>query len=650
MNIGLPAQKNLTSVFKTERNSGKQFPSSFSSSLSQKTLSPENKKSFKSEFSEMTTPAKRDEASVDFSPEELSRERIESRVVGESRFVNQDSPVTRLKADTQNSKTELSKVQQSSELTAESVLPTKTLRTDEVLNSPTFDSSVIFANVPMNQNIVPAQIVAENENTIVLQDFLEKMSDDLGISSEEIVVAFSKLSPEELMKPPEENLEKIINLLQIPQDQIPLAQVHFSQLLKKTEGLSSKEILLASNTQQPSEKLSQQQYEAAIAAASILGFRDHLSPQKVTTEKPMTAVQSQIGRYRSQIFKDGTDVELSSVSKWNGENQMKTSEFDMKTQSILSSPPKSAFDLSAAKLTPSELSTSISEGQVSESAGRFELPKGFEIQSRGSEFNSFNAALSPVSPEVSELETPVIESTSAFEIPNAESMGFKLSQSSNSSSDQSAWGDQSESEDSQSIEKTEINDVKSFQSELKPLDGLHNKKSVQSPLMVTDAQQSQNIQQVVSQAQFLAKKGGGEIKIEMAPEGVGKIKLKVAVENGQVQIEMLAENSETKKLLEKSLSDLKSSLVANNLKVDSLRIDTPSDVSKQFSQQYDQGQRQQAQQFMEQFRQENREWRGGMYDMASVRPYSSQRDEAQRRPLGAPAKTSLSSRRLDLVA
>lgn len=93
------------------------------------------------------------------------------------------------------------------------------------------------------------------------------------------------------------------------------------------------------------------------------------------------------------------------------------------------------------------------------------------------------------------------------------------------------------------------------------------------------AEMDQNIQKMMNQAQYLVKKGGGEVKVKMTPEGLGDIQLKVELVNGKVQLQMLADNKETKKILESSLADLKDHLSSHKLSVESIKIDSVQGAS-----------------------------------------------------------------------
>ena len=58
-----------------------------------------------------------------------------------------------------------------------------------------------------------------------------------------------------------------------------------------------------------------------------------------------------------------------------------------------------------------------------------------------------------------------------------------------------------------------------------------------------------NVQQLMNQANYLIKKGGGEASVILNPEGLGKIHLKVAINEGRVDVQMKADSAEAKKLV-----------------------------------------------------------------------------------------------------
>ncbi len=128
----------------------------------------------------------------------------------------------------------------------------------------------------------------------------------------------------------------------------------------------------------------------------------------------------------------------------------------------------------------------------------------------------------------------------------------------------------------------------------------------------------ENMQSIVKQARAFIDDGGGSMEIHLQPEGLGKVQLKVAVNDGQVNVEMLADNVHAKKALEEGLFDIKSALEGQKLLVETLKVEMSPDYQKDFSdlQQHmqEQANRDFAEQFLGQFRQEREERFGGLFD------------------------------------
>ena len=98
------------------------------------------------------------------------------------------------------------------------------------------------------------------------------------------------------------------------------------------------------------------------------------------------------------------------------------------------------------------------------------------------------------------------------------------------------------------------------------------------------------IKDIMNQAQFLVKKGGGEMTVKLdATHGLGDVQLKVLMTNGVVNIEMNTNDKSVKKLIEESLSDLKSSLASQHLSLEHVKINnviaTNTENQTQFSSQ-----------------------------------------------------------------
>lgn len=116
--------------------------------------------------------------------------------------------------------------------------------------------------------------------------------------------------------------------------------------------------------------------------------------------------------------------------------------------------------------------------------------------------------------------------------------------------------------------------------------------SEQHRTQLLEQNHDKNIQEVMNQAQYLVKKGGGEMKVSMSPDGVSEVQLKVMLQDGKVNIEMRTQDKTVKKLMEDSLTELKSGLAAHNLSVDHVKISsvsaTNTDNSAQFQSNWNQ--------------------------------------------------------------
>ncbi|MBC7741668.1 MAG: flagellar hook-length control protein FliK [Bdellovibrionaceae bacterium] len=99
-------------------------------------------------------------------------------------------------------------------------------------------------------------------------------------------------------------------------------------------------------------------------------------------------------------------------------------------------------------------------------------------------------------------------------------------------------------------------------------------KAAEAQANKLEANHDKNIQEIMSQAKFLVTKGGGEMKVTMSPEGMGEVQLKVLLQDGKVNIEIQTQDKSVKKMIEDSLSELKSGLAAHRLSVEHVRIET----------------------------------------------------------------------------
>ncbi|XGC80426.1 flagellar hook-length control protein FliK [Bdellovibrio bacteriovorus] len=164
---------------------------------------------------------------------------------------------------------------------------------------------------------------------------------------------------------------------------------------------------------------------------------------------------------------------------------------------------------------------------------------------------------------------------------------------------------------------------------------------------VNQAEHDAAVKQIMNQAQYLIKKGGGEMKVEMTPEGMGKIHLKVMLQDGKVNLEMAADTKEAKKAIESSLAELKTSLAAQKLSMENVKVDVVNSTSADTATQNQtnmngRDQHQQTRQFWNQFNENfgSQGRREGYSEVPNLKGYGAkQRDPLQPVEAASTART-----------
>ena len=80
------------------------------------------------------------------------------------------------------------------------------------------------------------------------------------------------------------------------------------------------------------------------------------------------------------------------------------------------------------------------------------------------------------------------------------------------------------------------------------------------------------IQSIINNDQMLATKGGGEMHMTLKPDHLGEIQLRVAMEGNHVNVQMVTERTEVKKLIEQSVHELRHGLAQHDLSMNKLDV------------------------------------------------------------------------------
>lgn len=89
---------------------------------------------------------------------------------------------------------------------------------------------------------------------------------------------------------------------------------------------------------------------------------------------------------------------------------------------------------------------------------------------------------------------------------------------------------------------------------------------------VANIDQNDVIAQIIDKAKVMVDQGNGEIEISLKPDSLGKIHLKVALENQLITAKFITESDQIKQILESSMVDLRKMLQDNGIQVQNLMV------------------------------------------------------------------------------
>lgn len=462
---------------------------------------------------------------------------------------------------------------------------------------------------------------------VVWNDFLRKMKDDLDVSAEDVLSAFAELSDEELAQPPQETINAVVTALGLNAEQSQTAKNYLSDLIAKTKSNSMGEELGKSQKQINLTLMSQREAQRKTINRGVDQLQQNFfmkNPQAsagMMTQAQVAALSAKGEAAAAMGRPAGRDMEMTTIaapaSEIPGMN--------------VSAPPTNFPQVPGEKAEP--------KNTIDEMVRAFLSP-----QTKTGTLKAGEMSAAPVAAAVAGGASAVGADTA---------MQAAAAGSLSAGSVKGLLEDLTSGKDSE--EDGEYSSDASFLGA--GLAGEAKNQNVAAPSaefqaeMTKMAKEPISVPDLVDKAQIMVHEGGGEMKVTLTPDGMGEVAMKVSVHEGKVQVQMITESDEAKKLIERQLGELKSSLHANDLKLDTIKIDTASNLGKQLEQQYQDAQRQQTQTAWEQFRQDNQGWRRSQFETPSAKLYKGQGDAP--RDLQAPNVTAQRkniNRRLDLVA
>lgn len=474
---------------------------------------------------------------------------------------------------------------------------------------------------------------ASRENAI--KKFMDSFESEFEIPSTRLVEAIANLDEENLMKSPEETADAVIAKLGLDSEDQEKAQVMYAALL----------ISLSQTALPP-------QAATAVSGGEASGSEFRQRAQMAIDQRSMTNMG--VDRLNQKFWKNDSlqDIALQSLSPMSigDEDQVGLAEEiasqvaptpseQLKGQFELPPHLRGQLEQNASPAMMAALAAKLAEMKTANGNGADE----------SDEIDSEATILKPIGSDLT-TQPSLAEGKFSAVTPND---GQAFAQDKNSDDNDFAKNLEGQKDKvkvgEKLLQKVDFNEALKSSSDLNPLAMALKAEnlpaqgatlaagatalSTQAP---TQAETDTNVRQLMSQAQYLIKKGGGEVKVEMTPEGMGPVQLKLMVQDGKVQVQMSATTDEAKKMIESSLAELKTSLAAHKLSVDHIKVDVVNNIAtdtatnNQMNNNSD-AQRDNARQFWNQFNENfgSSSQRESFQEMASLKGYS----KAQRDPL-----------------
>lgn len=473
-------------------------------------------------------------------------------------------------------------------------------------------------------------------------EFVEQMQEQFGISAEQIVAAFSQLSPQVLAAPVSESTQAFVNELPLNADQKPQVAALYSAMLEQAgDQVFSEQMTGNQQTAVGTQVIGQKEYNQQVLDQSLRElnqkfFQNGKIESSTDGKVAIAGMTAASGTLAAQAANSSASAPvtanaMSSISS-SGITKGNTSPVAEKSSDASASATAGFFSGMTAAISGGNGSAASAEGGSNFSQQQQQQQSQSNVADLKSQLPI--TAAGAFSPEIAKSKV------SAMSGDAKETKALKGDELLNAVSGTMGHG----------LTSTKLSDAAT----------LGAGAMLPGAVQPNAEDKTVNIQNLIKQAQVIIKEGGGEMKLEMSPEGMGQVNLKVAVENGQVNIQMITQNKEAKKMIEEGLSELKASLAAHKLQVDNLKVDLSEGVSKQMQEQLNDHKQNQSREFAQNFlgnmRDERQGFRQGFFDNSGHKAYKNHAEREggvpQPNSVGSTsaAKKKQTDRRLDMVA
>jgi flagellar hook-length control protein FliK len=515
------------------------------------------------------------------------------------------------------------------------------------------ESPIEFARVLPE---MPVTFPVAKEDVAPMQQFLTKIDKEAGVKPEVWAEAMLKLNPEEQLKTPADTAKAVVANLEITGDQKQVVIKAYDQLLNRLQ--ENDNIKLASDAEELSQDaliaLAPMMAAAAVVKETTVAPAE--APKALNIDKPVKVNAEKVAEKTDKkvlmpvtekpvtIEKAETGFEVD-LPKMTEQPKVKVNVEELKAKlEAMPVAPKAQPAVETAKVTvekPVEMAQMVqaAPAQVQEVVTQETAAPKFLVDEK--KFDEAEALSSNFSDEVKQ---PVVQNYKKLEL--GDMKADTKSQSHGRKTEVATRG----KEDTIEVPKFFVDNSSAAPSRDLPLrsEGIGAMGAGAAALPREDV----NTQELIRNAQVMIRNGGGEVKIKLNPMNLGEVTMKMSVDGDKVQLALDTTTHEAKKLIEGSINELRTTLSANKLSLENVKVDVSTKSNNQFGNHRndsDNAGREQARQFLNNFREDNRSRRSDISYETSNRP--APRAAAPLAATRAPyARSASASGRLNLVA
>jgi flagellar hook-length control protein FliK len=489
-----------------------------------------------------------------------------------------------------------------------------------VMAQPSSELAAMSAVEPVKPSAIQAVPVQKP-----ITQFMASLESELGVSPDRLVKAFEKLPPGQMQLPPEQTMIQVVKNLNLESADQSKAMDLYSKMLAQMKNLEerapSAEPMIASVPAAGSTKLLNGQREAATRYAQT-GESPLSQPVKTqanqTVSVPTQNQDQDQNRVQNQVHAQ-TQVKQSQDAVTLTRDQVQSAKPGVEGQVPVSNVPSNAMSNG----------NTIPGGQPQPDLNNQGYGQSGQNQSFAQDFGKQSQGLKPgemgkMKLEVKEKGASTPKSSSIERVDLSSQLASSLTPA---------------NPDTVNLQNRGMMDLS--------VAGADGAKGLNGDGMQA---KQEAIQTIVNHAQLLAQKGGGEMQMTLKPDQLGEIQLKVALEGNRVDVQMVTERSDVKKLIEQGVQELRSGLAQHQLSMDKLDVSVSDKNTGSFK--HGQPDFTAARDFANQFHQHQQARREQMFDLPGTgRGFNAARPVSRAMtPQAAVSRQGSSSGRLNVVA